>query len=110
MTTLLPSNFEEAYEIAKKEFFKTLKRPQDYDFSKFTSIDDVYDYTQKLQEEQARTGNMRHLNRIRPYLQNLQQYVGVLDVLSQAKGDLLSLIWVGSQKKEHKFRSLWPSG
>ena len=96
MAALLPSNFEEVYEIAKREFFKDLKRPQDYDFSKFTSIDDVYDYTEKLQEEQDRTGNMRHLNRIRPYLQNLQQYVGVLDILSQAKGDLLSLIWVRS--------------
>lgn len=99
MAALLPSNFEEAYEIAKTEFFKELKRPQDYDFSKFTSIDDVYEYTEKLQMEQARSGNMRHLNRIRPYLQNLQQYVGVLDVLSQAKGDLLSLIWVRTPAK-----------
>ncbi|KIX07366.1 uncharacterized protein Z518_02019 [Rhinocladiella mackenziei CBS 650.93] len=93
MTTVLPSNFDEAYEMAKTEFFRELKRPQDYDFSKFTSIDDVYDYTEKLQTEQARHGNMRHLNRIRPYLQNLEQYVGVLDTFSQAKADLLSLIW-----------------
>ena len=72
MATLLPSNFEEAYEMAKREFFKNLKRPQDYDFSKYTSINDVYDYTDKLQAEQDQNYNMRHLNKIRPFLQNLQ--------------------------------------
>jgi hypothetical protein len=94
MSTSLPFNFEEAFQIAREKFLKNLKRPHEHDLSRYTSIDDVYEYTEKLQKEQARNGNMRHLNRISPYLQNLEQYVGILDTFSQVKADLLSLIWV----------------
>jgi hypothetical protein len=96
MATSLPSHVEKAFEIAKSEFLQNLKRPNDYDFSKFSSIDDVYDMTDKIQEEQNRTGNMRHLSRIKPYLEALSQYIGVLDTFSQVKSDITSLIWVGS--------------
>jgi nitrate/nitrite-specific signal transduction histidine kinase len=94
MPASAPSHFEESFETAKKEFFKDLKKPKDYDFSKFTSIDDVYEFTEKLQKEQNSKGKMRHLAKIQPYLQNLDQYVGVLDTFSQVKADLLCLIWV----------------
>jgi hypothetical protein len=96
MATSLPSHVEKAFEIAKSEFLRNLKQSDDYDFSKFSSIDDVYDTTEKIQEEQARTGNMRHLSRIKPYLEALSQYIGVLDTFSQVKSDITSLIWVSS--------------
>lgn len=96
MAASLPSHVEKAFEIAKGEFLQNLKRPNEYDFSKFGSIDDVYDTTEKIQEEQSRTGNMRHLSRIKPYLEALSQYIGVLDTLSQVKSDITCLIWVGS--------------
>jgi hypothetical protein len=54
MATSLPSLVEKAFEIAKSEFLRDLKRPNDYDFSKFSSIDDVYDTTEK--SRRSRTG------------------------------------------------------
>ena len=90
----LSAPVQEAFEAAKREFYQNLKNPANYNLSKFTSINDVYDTTQKIQEEQSRTGSMRHLNRIKPYLDGLTQFVGVLDTFSQVKADISSLVWV----------------
>jgi hypothetical protein len=80
MALSLPSHVEKVFEIAKSEFLRNqVKRSNDYNFSKFSSIDDVYDMREKFQEEQNRTGNMRHLSKINPYLKALNQYIGVLD-------------------------------
>jgi hypothetical protein len=55
---------KDAFEEAKEDFFKSLKDPDVYDFSQFTSINDVYDTTDKIQQEQNRTGTLQGLNRI----------------------------------------------
>lgn len=94
MAVSLSIPVQEAFEAAKRDFYQNLKNAKDYDFSSFASIDDVYDTTDRIQAEQAKTGNMRHLNRIRPYLEVLSQYIGVLDTFSQVKADITSLIWV----------------
>lgn len=90
----LSAPVQEAFEAVKREFYQNLKNPANYNLSKFTSINDVYDTTQKIQDEQSRTGSMRHLNRIKPYLDGLMQFVGVLDTFSQVKADISSLVWV----------------
>lgn len=58
-----------------------------------TSADQVYDLTDKLQEEQSRTGRLRHLNKIEPFLEGLRSYASVIEVFMQAKPDILALIW-----------------
>ena len=57
---------------------------------KTTSIDEVYDATDKLQ---AKPGHLRHLSKIGPYLERLRDYSGAIDTLVQAKPDVLALIW-----------------
>ena len=85
---------EDAFEAARQDFLRSLKDRDIYNFSQFTSINNVYDTTDKIQEEQQRSGALRGLNKIRPYLDCLSQYVGVIDTLIQAKPDILCLIWV----------------
>ena len=84
----------QAFQIAKREALADLKNPEEYELSQYTSINHVYAATEQIQAEQARTGNMRHLSRIKPYLEGLSQYMGVMDVFSQVKADIASLIWV----------------
>ena len=60
---------------------------------KTTSIDEVYDATDKLQKEQAKSGHLRHLSKIEPYLERLRDYSGAIDTLVQAKPDVFALIW-----------------
>lgn len=94
MASSLSLPVQEAFEAAKRDFYQNLKNANDYDFSSFTSITDVYDTTEKIQTKQAKTGSLRYLNRIKPYLDVLCQYIGVLDTFSQVKADVTSLIWV----------------
>jgi len=89
-----PDPIEDAFEAARQDFLRSLKDQDVYNFSQFTSINDVYDTTDKIQEEQRRSGTLRGLNRIRPYLDCLSQYVGVIDTFVQAKPDILCFIWV----------------
>ena len=53
----------------------------------------MYDATDKLQKEQAKTGHLRHLSKIEPYLERLRDYSGAIDTLVQAKPDILAFIW-----------------
>src|SRR5436190_11722233 len=86
---------EDAFEAARQDFLRSLKDRDTYNFSRFTSIDDVYDTTYQIQEEQSRLGTLQGLNRIRPYLECMSQYIGAIDTFAQAKPDILCLIWVG---------------
>ncbi|RSM08743.1 hypothetical protein CEP52_004493 [Fusarium oligoseptatum] len=58
-----------------------------------TSIDQVYDLTDKLQKEQGKGDHLRDLTRIKPYLDRMSAYTGVIDTFVQAKPDILALIW-----------------
>jgi hypothetical protein len=48
---------------------------------------------EKLQDEQAKQGRLRHLRRIEPYLERLRQYNEVINTFVQVKPDILALIW-----------------
>jgi hypothetical protein len=89
------SIIDAAFETARKDFLASLGRIDDeYDFSKFGTIQDVYDETDRIQEEQARKGALRNLIKIQPYLSQLEQYSGVVEQFVQAKSNILALIWV----------------
>jgi hypothetical protein len=79
---------KDAFEEAKEGFFKSLKNPDVYDFSQFTSINDVYNTTETIQREQHKSGTLQGLNRIRPYLDCLSQYSGVIETVSWFTGVL----------------------
>lgn len=71
---------QRAFESAVRDFKAGLKNDELYDkITHIQSIDEVYDYTDKLQDEQSRTGSLRHLSRLKPYLTRLSQYVAVMN-------------------------------
>lgn len=63
------------------------------EIEKTTSIDEVYDFTDKLQEEQARKGHLRYLGKIGPFLERLRDYSGAIDTFVQTKPIILAFIW-----------------
>lgn len=93
MSSATPS-IEEGFISARDNFLRNLKDPDTWDLSKYTSIDDVWAATEEIQKEQAKTGTLRALGRIKPYLEGLNHYVSVIDTFAQIKSDLLCLIWV----------------
>jgi hypothetical protein len=85
---------QQAFETAVQEFKSNLN--DDPLFSEIlatTTIDQVYDATDKLQQEQVKQGHLRHLAKIKPYLDGLNDYAGVIEVFLQVKPDVLALIW-----------------
>ena len=92
MSTTLPDL--SAFESAIKDFFDGLTHKDDYDFSRFKSINDVYDETDRIQKKQGNDGALRNLNIIKPYLRRISEYSGVIDTFVQVKPDILALLWV----------------
>ena len=88
------SSIAAAFDTARKEFLCNFPDEDVKVFSKFTSIDDVYDATDEIQREQEGNQTLRNLAKIQPYLECLNQYSGVLDTIVQIKPDVLAVIWV----------------
>ena len=85
---------QQTFENVIRDFKSSLNDDALYkEILKTTSIDQVYDLTDKLQEEQAKKGHLRHLSKIQPYLEGLDSYAGVIEVFMQIKPDILALIW-----------------
>ncbi|KAL0938544.1 NACHT domain protein [Colletotrichum truncatum] len=85
---------QQAFESAMREFKASLKNESLYrQILETTSIEQVYDATDKIQKEQAKTGHLRHLSKIEIYLNRLREYTGAVDTFVQVKPDILALIW-----------------
>jgi hypothetical protein len=83
-----------AFQQAKIDFEKDLDDPKLLSqINQTTSMKQVYDVAQRIQEEQGKTGSLRHLRKIEPYLQRLRQFQSVIDAFVHVKPDMLALIW-----------------
>jgi hypothetical protein len=86
--------FQAAFDISIQEFRVRLKNDDLYrEILQTRKIEEIYDITDKLQEEQSRTGRLRHLSKIEPFLEGLKGYASVIEVFMQAKPDVLALLW-----------------
>ncbi|CZR60110.1 related to NACHT domain protein [Phialocephala subalpina] len=82
------------FEKSIRDFKANLKDDNLYsEILQTTTIDQVYDITDKLQAEQAKNGHMRHMSKIGPFLERLRGYVSVIEIFVQVKPDILALIW-----------------
>jgi hypothetical protein len=85
---------QNAFDVAIREFRAALNDEEVYNqILQITSVEEVYNATDKLQEEQGNHGHLRHLSKIEPYLIRLGEYAAVIEQFVQVKPDLLSLIW-----------------
>ncbi|KAN0108843.1 hypothetical protein V8E51_008585 [Hyaloscypha variabilis] len=83
-----------AFEKSIRDFKVNLKDDRLYsEILQTTTIDQVYNFTEKLQADQNKDGHMRHLAKIGPFLENLRGYAGVIEVFIQVKPEILALIW-----------------
>ncbi|KAF9629021.1 hypothetical protein BFW01_g10224 [Lasiodiplodia theobromae] len=83
----------EAFEAAKKEFLRESDPGAGIDLSSFTTIHDVYDTTDKIQQEQSNSKALRYLQRIQPYLICINHYAAVIETFAQTKPEFISPIW-----------------
>lgn len=94
MATSAYDPVQQAFESAKRDFKSKLKREELYrQILETTSIEQVYDATDKLQNQQSKKGHLRNLSKIDVYLSRLREYAGVVEVFVQVQPDILALIW-----------------
>ncbi|KAF5699854.1 hypothetical protein FGLOB1_11149 [Fusarium globosum] len=88
------TNTQRAFEAAMLDFKDKLKGHSFYDqIIQTTSIEQVYQDIEKLQDKQAKSGRLRHLSKIEPFLARLREYSSVVETFVQTKPDILALIW-----------------
>jgi hypothetical protein len=86
--------FRAAFHGVIQDFRSKLKNDSLYnEILRTKNIEEVYAVTDRLQEEQARTGRLRNMSKITPFLEGLNSYANVIEVFMQAKPDVLALIW-----------------
>jgi hypothetical protein len=82
------------FERVKQEFKDKLKDDVLYrEILTTRSINQVYDLTTKIQDEQGKAGHLRHLSKIQNYLEKLRLYADAIDTFMQVKPYILALIW-----------------
>jgi hypothetical protein len=88
MATIDPAR--ETFEEAKRVFLKKLKDPGlEAEISTITTVGEVYKEIAKLQEQLAGKRQLRNWAKIRPFLDRLSSYAGVVEVIIQANLNLL---------------------
>jgi hypothetical protein len=101
---------QQVFDAAKCEFEAELpSRVPFHSLLSATTIEEVYDSMEKYQKEQFKTTQLRHLQRIQPFLNRLKEYAGVIEVFVQVKPDILALIW-GPIKLFLQWTSGWNQG
>ena len=84
----------EAFATSRAEFSRSFKNADKYDLSQYTSAEHVYNTADAIQQKQGKALKLRALARIKPYLDCLSQYQGVIEVFVQVQPDILALVWV----------------
>ena len=76
------------------EVFKRQLSPREAEAFEFATFEEVRKAIDNIQNEQAHRRGYRNLNKIRPFLDFLQQYARVIEQFVSAKPDFLAFIWV----------------
>lgn len=76
------------------EAFKCQLSLRDIEAFGLTSFQELRNAIDSIQNEQAHRRGYRNLNKIRPFLEFLQQYARVIEQFVSAKPDFLAFIWV----------------
>lgn len=88
-----PSSFEKVLDGFRKRL-----SPQDTELFQLTTFDDLKSSIKRIETEQAARKGLRNLNKIKPFLNGLKQYAGVLEVFVQVKPEIIAFIWVSYRR------------
>ncbi|KAI0115612.1 hypothetical protein GGR51DRAFT_503565 [Nemania sp. FL0031] len=86
-TDTLCLEFKEAARLFKQDLPPSIPLSE---ISRITTISDVYDITDKIQADQHRSGGLRNLSKIQPYLRRLEDYIAVTDEIIHGDCEILA--------------------
>ena len=86
---------DDAFNAAKESFRKQLDNTKQYKeiLESTTTIGDVYGLALQLQENVASSSRLRSFRRVRPFLEILAGFQGIIENFVQVKPEILALLW-----------------
>ena len=84
------------------DFNQDMKDKLEVEFPQFATVESVYQEIEKTQKEQSKSGSLRAMKRIRPFLDCLNQFTAALNTIVQMKPDVLGAIWVRVTHSQHQ--------
>ena len=83
----------ERLEIIAASFRTQLSSEEFVAINKIKTFADLQDAIRDIEAKQVLSKSIRNINKIRPFVNSLQQYTGVIEVFVNVKPDFLALIW-----------------
>ena len=75
-------------------WFRSQLSPEEFvAINRIKTFADLQNAIRDIEAKQALSKSIRNINRIRPFVNSLQQYTGVIEVFVNVKPDFLALIW-----------------
>lgn len=74
--------------------FRCRLSQQDINNFQSTTLEDLREEITRIQKEQAQRRGFRNLNKVRPFLNGIEQYSKVIEVFVNAKPSIMAFIWV----------------
>lgn len=74
--------------------FRQRLSPQDINDFESTTLEDLKEEITRIQRIQVQRRSLRNLNKIKPFLNGIEQYSKVIEVFVNAKPDIMAFIWV----------------
>jgi hypothetical protein len=92
-----------SFERALKEFKKDLKK-RDQDVFKNTTLDGLKQCIGDLQKEQHSSRRLQNLNRLKPFIEAMEQYGKVVTIFANTN-EILAFVWVGEISSKYRMKS-----
>ena len=94
--TVTPPMDLEPFERAREKVWNNLTTMEKNELGATCTIEDVWKTTVDIQEKQGKRRELGNMNKIRPYLDCLRCYDGVITIFISSNPGILALIWVHS--------------
>jgi hypothetical protein len=88
-----------SFERALNEFKKDLKK-KDQVLFKNTTLDDLKKCIGELQKKQHSSRRLQNLNRLKPFIEAIDQYGKVVTIFANTN-EILAFVWVGEMSSKY---------
>jgi len=94
-----------SFERALNEFKKELTK-KDQDIFKNTTLDGLKKCIGELQKKQHSSRRLRNLNRLKPFIEAIEQYGKVVTIFANTN-EILAFVWVGKISSTYRMEGLY---
>ena len=93
------ANIDSVFQRTLARFTSSLTAAEQEDFQ-FTTLEEVHDVIHQIQETHGSERRMRNVNRIKSFLEAMEQYGQVIEVFLNVT-DILAFIWVSRSRNRN---------